>query len=167
MKRIAISIILAICLLSSFGFSIVAGAAEENSLVECSALMEVSKDTQYFEDGSYLVTTIKASPSSRASIYTRTGTKEVILYNSSDEVQWNYYLIGTFTVETGVSAVCTNSTYSYTIVNDKWSLKSHNNYYSGNIAYGEATFKKKVLLITTNTYDIEIYVACDANGVIS
>ena len=167
MRKIIICLTLIVCLFSFLGMPISAVAAVDGSFQEPAGLIEVSKETQYFEDGSYLVTTVKATPTARASTYTQNGTKEVVLYNSSNEVQWNYYLTGTFTVEAGVSVVCTNSTYSYNIVNTSWSLSSHNNYYSNNIAYGEATFKKKVLFITTNTHDIEIYVACDVNGVIS
>lgn len=129
--------------------------------------MEVDSYTEYYEDGSYTIITIKQSPSARASSYTKVGEKIVNLYNSNDELQWTYTLIGTFTVTSGVSAVCTNSTYSCEIYIDSWSLTAHNNYYSGNKAYGTATLKRKVLFITTNTHDIEGDIACDINGNIS
>lgn len=126
-----------------------------------------STNIEYFEDGSYLVTTIKETPTPRATVYSKSGSKDVILYNQDDEIQWIYSLIGTYTIETGVSVVCTNSTFTYTIYVDKWSLTEHNNWYSGNVAYGTAVFKKKVLFITTSTQNLDGAVACDVYGVIS
>lgn len=126
--------------------------------------METISYTEYLDDGSYIIITIEQSPIGRSSTYTVTGRKHVELFNSSDELQWRYTLIGTYTVVDGVSAVCTNSTYSSTIYNDKWSLTAHSNRYSGNTAYGTATYKKKVLFVTTSTQDIDIYITCDIYG---
>lgn len=136
-------------------------SAETNAL---DSTYETSSYTEYFEDGSYTVTTIKQSPTGRASTYTIIGNKHVDLYNSKDEIQWAYTLIGTFVVNQGVSAVCTESTYSSVVYEKSWSLTAHDNSYSNNIARGTATYKKKVLFITTNTHDIEAAIGCDVNG---
>ncbi len=122
---------------------------------------------QYFEDGSYIVTTLSQSVSPRASTYIRHGYKTVTHYNSSDEVEWKYTLEGTFKVVSGVSATCIDSTYTYEIVNDSWHLTDHSNWYSDNIAYGTATFKKKVLFIVTSTRDINASIRCDKDGNLS
>ncbi len=120
--------------------------------------------TQYLEDGSYIVTTLTQSASPRATTYTKAGYKTVNFYNSDDELQWKYTLIGTFNVVEGSSATCIGSTYTYEIVDDSWHLTDHNNRYTMNIAYGEATFKKKVLFIVTKTENINASMGCDRNG---
>ncbi len=163
MKKTIFSILLLVCMLAAL--FVPAYASEP---VTAGAEFQVcSTNIEYFEDGSYLVTTIKETPSPRATVYSKSGSKDVILYNSADEVQWIYSLIGTYTIETGVSVVCTNSTFTYTIYVNKWSLTEHDNWYSGNVAYGTAVFKKKVLFITTSTQNLDGAVACDVYGVIS
>lgn len=127
-------------------------------------LYETSSYTEYFEDGSYTVTTIKQSPTGRSTTYTKVGEKHVDLYNSSDVLQWSYTLIGTFYVNEGVSVVCTESTYSSTIYENSWSLTAHDNSYSNNIAHGTATYKKKVLFVTTNVRDVDVSIGCDIYG---
>lgn len=131
-------------------------------------LYDTCSFTEYFEDGSYTVTTIKQSPakalSAYSAVYTKIGEKHVDLFSSDDELQWEYTLIGTFQVNEGVSAVCTNSTYSSKIHVSGWSLITHDNTYSNNIARGTATYKKKVLFITTNTHDVEVAIGCDKYG---
>ncbi len=120
--------------------------------------------TQYLEDGSYIVTTLTQSASPRATTYTKNGYKTINLYNSDDELQWKYTLIGTFKVVEGVSVTCTDSTYTYEIVNDSWHLTDHTNSYSDNTAYGTAVFKKKVLFIVTKTENVNVLINCDKNG---
>ena len=129
-----------------------------------STITDTNSYIEYYEDGSYSVTTITQSPATRASTYVVTGEKVVDLYNSSNELQWTYTLIGKFTVVYGESVVCTSSTYTHTIYNSGWSLTAHNNTYRNNIACGTATFKKKVLFITTNTYDVDAEIGCDVYG---
>lgn len=163
MKKNIFSILLLVCMMATLFVPVYAA----EPIVTETELEVRSTNVEYFEDGSYLVTTIKETPSSRATVYSKSGSKDITLYNSDDEIQWIYTLVGTYTVETGVSAVCTNSTFRYTIYVDKWSLTDHSNSYSGNVAYGTAVFKKKVLFITTSTQEIDAHVACDAYGVIS
>ena len=168
MKKTFLSVLLILCVLCSISIpAFAAMPVSEVVEVDIHSLTEVTKTVEYLEDGSYLVTTIKTSPTPRAEVYSKSAAKEVVLYNSSDEIQWNYFLIGTFTIETGVSCVCTNSTYSYNIYDNSWSLTDHSNSYSGNAAYGTAVFKRKILFITTSTQNIEGAVVCDAYGVIS
>lgn len=158
MKKFISILLISVCLIVATIPSISANEEVDHSL------FEITTYTEYYDDGSYTVTTIRQSPVARASVYQTTAEKNVHLYNSSDELQWTYTLIGTFLVTYGESSVCTNSTYSYIIYNDSWSLTAHNNSYYGNIAAGTATFKKKVLFITTNTHDIDAEVGCDIYG---
>lgn len=163
MKKSIFSMFLLVCMLCAM--SLPAFAAEpEATTVDILALTEVTETVEYLEDGSYIVTTVRTSPTPRAEIYSKSAAKEVRLYDEDDELQWTYFLIGTYTIETGVSCVCTNSTYSYNIYVDKWSLTDHSNWYSGYVAYGTAVFKKKVLFITTSTQNIEGSVACNSYG---
>lgn len=117
-----------------------------------------------------MVTVIRQSPitkstrSTKSTTYTKLGEKIVNLYDSKDNLQWTYTLTGTFKVNEGVSAVCTNSTYSSVIYEKSWSLSAHENSYSDNIAYGTAVYKRKVLFITTNTYDIDVSIGCNIYG---
>ena len=167
MKRIFIFTILTVFLFSCLFSSASAKELSENP-TQHTAVVSV----EYFDDGSYTLTSITENDSVKASgakatTYTRSGHKDICHYNSSDELQWTYTLSGTFTVNEGVSAVCTSSTSSHSITASGWSLTANNNYYSGNTAYGDATFKKKVLFITTNTVDINAHIACDAYGNLS
>lgn len=131
---------------------------------------ETSSTTVHFEDGSYMVTVVrqssivKSTKSTRSATYTKVGEKIVNLYDSKDNLQWTHTVTGTFKVNEGVSAVCTNSTYSSVIYEKAWSLAEHENSYSDNIAYGTAVYKKKVLFITTNTHKVDISIGCDING---
>lgn len=129
-----------------------------------------SPQITYYDDGSYTKTTVEiigCSSNARSTTKTIEGQKEIELYNSSDELVWVYTLIGTYKVVVGQSATCLNSTYLYTIYDSKWSMTAHDNYCSANVAYGTATFKKKVLFITTNTYNIDAELGCDVNGNLS
>ena len=158
-----------ITLLSALFLPAVSAAAASPSQPEYGI---VSASIEYYEDGSYTVTTIAqatdaAGAKGQMGTFTRNAHKDVNHYNSSDELQWSYTIYGTFTVQEGVSSVCTSSTFSYSISAGGWSLTAHNNYYAGNTAYGTATFKKKVLFITTNTVDVNAFITCDMNGNIS
>ena len=156
MKKIISVFLLTVFFMIALVPTVSANCAEEQ-------LINTSSHIEYYEDGSYTVITVKQiSPITRSNVYT--AEKLVHLYNSKDELQWTYTLIGTFLVDYGISVVCTDSTYSYIIYNDSWSLTAHSNSYYDNLAVGTATFKKKVLFITTNTHDIEAEVGCDIYG---
>lgn len=160
MKKI-LAIIFTTILLISATIPAVYADIDANTL---SSNYETTSITEYYEDGSYTITTIKQSATGRSTTYTKVGEKIVDLYNSDDELQWTYKLIGTFYVNEGVSVVCTESTYSSAIYEKSWSLTAHDNSYSNNIAYGTATYKKKVLFITTNTHNIDVSIGCDVYG---
>ena len=145
-------------------FTAIPAVYAENTANNAMATYDTNSTIEYFEDGSYMVTTIKQSPTARSTTYTKVGEKIVDYYDSDNNLQWTYKLIGTFNVVEGISAVCTESTYSSEIYKSGWSLTAHNNYTSNNIAYGTATYKKKVLFITTHTQDINGSIGCDIYG---
>ncbi len=166
MKKI-LAIILTAMLLTFAPLNAICAESPEHISVET---YETSSTTVRFEDGSYMVTVIRQSSitkstiSTKSTTYTKLGEKIVNLYDSKDNLQWTYTLTGTFKVNEGVSAICTNSTYSSVIYENAWSLTAHENSYSNNIAYGTAVYKKKVLFITTNTYDIDVSIGCNIYG---
>ncbi len=160
MKKI-LAVILTTLILT---FATIPAVYAEDTTYTIMETYETDSIIEYFEDGSYMVTTIKQSPTARSASYIKVGEKIVDLYDSKDNLQWTYKLIGRFDVVEGVSAVCIESTYSSQIYVNAWSLTTHNNYTSSNIAYGTATYKKKVLFVTTNTHDIEGSIGCDIYG---
>ncbi len=158
MKKILTLVLAIVCMISAMIPT--AYADEVNGF-------ETNSYTEYYEDGSYTVTTVtavKQNATARSSSYVVVGRKFVDLYNSDDELQWQYKLIGEFQVVEGVSVVCISSTYESDIYDDNWSLKEHSNSYEDNFAYGTAVYKKKVLFITTNTYNVNAELGCDRYG---
>lgn len=129
----------------------------------------VISETNEYIDGYCIKTIITEEPTvnTRASTFTKTGSKSYVLTNSSGDELWRFKVNGTFSVETGVSAICTNSTYTITISNDAWENKSASASRSGNKALGEAVFVKKLLFITTETKECSVTLTCDKNGNLS
>ena len=162
MKKSIFAFLLLGCLL--FSFFVPVSAAETTADTEGRTV-----DVEFLDDGSYLVTVTTAEKTAvgRSNSYSVTGAKDITLYNQDDEIQWIYTLYGIFTVETGVSAICTEAYRAYEIFDFDWKETEHSEWYSGNIAYGDAIYKKKVLFITTSTQEITAHVACDVYGEIS
>ena len=139
-----------------------------NALEVSNDLILVSENIEYFNDGSYIITKVHESLPvlNRDGTYTKAGSNEQTYYDG-DTLSWKYTLTGYFTINPGVSCVCYNSTYSTDIYSNYWSFHDPYNYYSANTAYGEGTFKKRILFITISTIDINLSVSCDAYGNIS
>jgi len=155
-KNILVSLLLTIAVMISC-FSMPVHAAEEE--------ITTSTVVEYFDDGSYLVTTITEEVNnSRAT--TKTGSKSIAYTNSDGETQWTYKVTGTFSY-TGSSSTCTAVSDSYTISNDNWHMSSHSCSKSGNKASGTVTMKYKVLGITTKTVSKDVSLTCSATGVLS
>ena len=134
-----------------------------------SAPTVVSETVEYFDDGSYIVTTVTeetAAGIARAG-YTKTGSKTVTGYANDNTVAWSFTVTGTFVVNEGVVSACNTARYSHTIVNSAWSLQSGNAAKTGNQAVGSATFIRKLLGVTVETRNISCTVTCDKYGVIS
>ena len=152
--------------------SVVASASD--SISENDEIV-VSTETVYLDDGSTLTITTKVNQHqfvSNMATYASSGSRFVSgnkeVKNEKDgELIWKYVLTGEYTVVDGVSSVCTNAYYTYTINDSKWSINDPSTSYSDNVAYGYCVFKKKVLFITTNTITVDISLTCDVNGVLS
>ena len=94
-------------------------------------------NTEYFSDGSYIITTLTESQM-RSS---KSGTKRQDFYSSSDVLQWRVVLNGTFTYN-GTTSSCTSSSYSVTIYNNDWFKYSGNAYKSNNKGNYSVTSEK-------------------------
>lgn len=137
----------------------------ENSIPE----IIVSKDTEYLSNGYSIITIIteKAIPQSRATTFTKSASKYYVLLNEDLEELWRFTVHGTFSVNSGVSSSCTAVSYSYSISEDVWENESASCYRSGNQAIGDATFIKKLLLITVERKSCHVVLTCDKNGNLS
>ena len=138
-------------------FALPAGAVNEEKII--------STSIEYFDDGSYLVTTItEETTNSRAN--TKTGSKTTTYSGADGVTEWTYKITGTFSY-TGSTSTCTAVSDSYTISNDNWHMSSHSCSKSGNTANGTVTMKYKVLGITANTITRNISLSCSASGTLS
>ena len=127
----------------------------------------VSKETEYFADGTSITVTIyqeKNAISTHGTTYTKSGAKSYTGRDGNGEIAWIFTLKGTFEVNSGVSAKCKSTSYSTSNLASGWELDSASTYASGNKAIGDATFKYKTLFITTNTKSCHVVLTCDANG---
>ncbi len=132
------------------------------------SMADYSGNTQsivYFEDGSYLVTTITADAQSaidgRATVNTKSGTKHQDYYNSSRELVWTFRVHGTFSYD-GQSARATFADYSYDVYDSAWSFKRGSASYSGATATASGSFAFD--LIPTSA---SVSLTCSAKGVLS
>lgn len=133
-----------------------------------------SSEIIYLDNGSYITitfTTQEVSPFSLATTdsksFTKTGNRVATCYDKNNNLAWEYTLFAEFSVVEGVSATCTSATYTQTIYQNDWSFSNGNASKSGNTAYGVGTFKRKVLFITAETANIDLYISCDVYGNLS
>lgn len=129
----------------------------------------VSDYIETLEDGSYFHVTVSelAFPSEARSVQTQHGSREITYHDADGVALWKYTLYGTFQFIPGSSASCVSSSYSVDIYDNSWESSYASATKSGNQAIGDATFIKKVLLITTQTENIHITLSCNAYGTLS
>ena len=160
MKRF-VTLVCCLCMLASmFAFS--SSAEEIDPGVLVSRTVEVQPDGSSIE-----ILIYENSVSSRATTYSKSGSKTYNARNSAGEIQWSFTVNGVFTVTTGTSAVCTSASHSYSITNDAWNYVSGSSYKSGNKAIGNAEFNRKVLGIVIDTGTCTVTLTCDVNGNLS
>lgn len=122
--------------------------------------------TTYFEDGSYIITTIFEESSITRATSSKTGQKTATFYNSDNVAQWSATLKGTFTCN-GSSATCTASSITHKIYSSNWKIASASATKSGNKATGKATAKRYLVGIPVQTNNRTITLTCSASGVLS
>ena len=121
----------------------------------------------YYDDGSYL----SVSPVYDVTVAGERGTastvnvhRDATFTNSDGELEWKYTLYATFSFTYGVSATCTNASYSQTIYQGNWTFSNGNATASGATARGVGHYEKKFLFITIQSADVDITLTCDKYG---
>lgn len=128
----------------------------------------VSETVEQLEDGLYLTISVYTyQTSARSSTLQKSGYKEYVLRDPSDNSLWKYTVSGMFTVNPGISAVCTASVGNHEIYNSNWYFNGASAYTSGNQAIADAEFYKKLLGIKVETKSCHIVLTCDENGNLS
>ena len=129
----------------------------------------VSETTEFLSDGFSITITVidNMTISTYASNFTKSGSKEYTLRNSSGDILWQFKLNAIFDVNSGVNATCKSTNYSINIVNSSWKNSAASSYASGNQGIGNATFVRKVLGITLESRDCQVILSCDKNGNLS
>lgn len=159
MKKTFSTILIAILLITPFGFTTHAKNPE----------VIISETTEYFDDGSSITTTITQQISNLNHRATKTvsGSKSKTGKNSNGDILYKFRVNGTFSVNVGVIATCTDVSCSAGDLASGWSLDSSTTSKSGNTAKATGILKYKVLLITTQTVEVPLTLSCDANGTLS
>ncbi len=126
----------------------------------------ISETTEYFEDGSSvtIIVSEELTALTRASIYSKSGSKHYVYTDKDNNELWRFTVHGTFMVNPGISAICTEDSYDINISDNAWHNESVSTYHSGNQAIGDAVFIEKILFITTYTKHCEVTLSCDSNG---
>lgn len=129
--------------------------------VFCIPALAAEQSITYFEDGSYVVSTIRVLPSVQAANATKSGEKTNTYYNSSNEKLYSITVIASFTY-TGSSATATSADYTYSINNSTWSFVRGSASCSGASATATATFRH-----LTATAPASVTLTCSAAGKLS
>lgn len=144
-------------LLMLFSCTFAASATEQ---VDSNVITEI----EYFEDGSYTVTTLEIFEASRAT-NTKTGSKTKTHYDSSGSVNFSVTLTASFSY-TGSSATCTSATASKSISNSAWTVTTSTSR-SGRTGTVSYTGTQKALGVTIRTVTDSITISCSNTGVLS
>lgn len=125
---------------------------------------DVITEIEYFEDGSYAVTTLEIFESARAT-NTKTGSKTKTHYSSNGSVNFSVTLTASFSY-TGSSATCTSATAAKSISDSAWTVTTSTSR-SGRTGTANYTGTQKVLGVTFATVDGSITISCSNTGVLS
>lgn len=158
MKKL-ISILSAVLILFSFPMI---SFAEDVEIAEY-----INGYVEYYDDGSYSITTIETSTISTLAASTVKQSKTTSHYNDDNDKEWDITVTGTFSF-TGKSATCTNSTVSYKIYNNKWKVTDATASKSGAKAIGDFTLKYYFIgVVPTKTVEKTLTITCSNTGVCS
>ena len=126
----------------------------------------ISETVEMLEEGYYVKTIISEETSAIATraVLTKNASKAFVLYNSNSVELARFTLKGTFVINEGVSAMCTASSYTTSISNNAWSVKSASTTEWGSQAIGDVVFEKKVLFVVTDTKEAHVVLTCDNYG---
>jgi len=161
MKKILSIVLITVLLLCTVSISVSATTQRE---------VVVSENTEYFEDGSSITTTVTqiVNDSKNQTRATRnlTGSKTKTVKNSDGDVLFKFKITATFLVNDGVSATCTAVSCSASDLASGWSLDSYSTSKSGNTARATGIFKYTVL-IASKTQEVVNTLTCSTTGTLS
>lgn len=106
-----------------------------NILVSPAAALETQERIEY-EDGSYAIVTTEIIGRTRAKA---SDSKTYTFYNASGQRCFDYTLYASFTY-TGITSSADECHYLANIYRRNWDIATHQEYTSGSIAYGTASF---------------------------
>ena len=159
-----------ILLACMFVFSISVSAASDTNGAN------VIGNVEYFDDGSYIVTSLEyisddSNTQTRAAgDYTVSGKKSATYYNGDDEIIWQVTVTGVFLIvptNANMSGYCQSSKLSYVINSSSWHISNIVENEITNNAVISCTMKRKLLGITTKTVDVDLHITCDSYGNLS
>lgn len=125
-----------------------------NLLLSVAAAADSSTRIDY-ADGSYAIVITTVSRGARASV---ADIKSYTYYNPLGQKCFTYTLYATFSYDGSTSRAETVD-FGIDIYRSDWSVVSHNEYISGNCAYGSGIFSGP-----NGQHNAALYLRCDANG---
>lgn len=131
------------------------------------ANMEKSQSITYFDDGSYVITTVSITNTvaTRAS-KTRVGSIKHDYHDAGGDLDWSASMTATFTYDGSTSRCTSANTPEITIYDNIWSVYSKSSSKSGNTATGNVTMAAKQI-IGSSKFPVTLTLTCDKNGVLS
>lgn len=125
--------------------------------------------TEILEDSSYIEYTLYENETpnkqvllNNSNTYNKIGTKTVTKYDDNKNELWEYILTADFTINEGISSICTNVNYSTKIYETNWNFNNEGTNMINNTAYGKGSFHYTILwFIKTQTINIDISIQCD------
>lgn len=168
-KKIFIALFLASSLCALAPMSVGAATDTSNMLqIEYEDMTLVSETTEQLEAGYILKTKIhENSITPYANTYTKAGQKTITFETDSGTVLWKYVVTGVYTVESGVSAVCTKANGTPTVYDNAWSKYSNNVSISGNKAIGVIRMQERWMGLVVQDHTETVTLTCSVNGVLS
>lgn len=121
---------------------------------------ETSTSIEYFEDGSYVVTTlVQNNPNGRTGI---SGSKSSVYYTSSGSSVFSVTLTGYFSYTYGTSSKATGEDVTVAVYDSSASYVTKSSYHSGATAYGSGTVSYRGYQKT-----LSVQITCDKYGNLS
>ncbi len=149
-----------IMVIGCFAIPMSASASDDKTATNIERLDDGSY-VEYFEDGSYIVTTLTVPDNMTRS--SRTASKTATGKDANNNTLWTYTLTASFTYD-GKTSKCTSVSDSYAIYDDSWYVASHSCQKDGNLASGNVTMKRKVLGVVVDTVPESLYISCNQYG---
>lgn len=119
-----------------------------------------SFETIYFEDGSYATIEIVVEDAVQINRATssKNGTTSYVYHNPNGKTMWIFTLKASFSYN-GTTSKATRAAVTSKISDSSWSLDSKSSDYSGDTAYGDASYSSP-----DDSYDVSLSLSCDEDG---